>query len=159
MPSVLFVCTANRCRSPIAMTLLREKVKRLASGEIWLIESAGTWTIEGLPAVDGAQLVMAEKGLDLSLHFSHQVTGEMLRSFPLILTMERGHKEALQIEFKEVSSRVFLLSEMVGMINDISDPVGKSLTEFRQTAVDIETLIDQGFDRIYQLAQAGAVSD
>jgi protein-tyrosine-phosphatase len=159
MPSVLFVCTANRCRSPIAMTLLRDKVKRLASVLDWRIESAGTWTIEGLPAVDGAKLVMAEKGLDLSQHLSHQVTGDMLRSFSLILTMERGQKEALQIEFQEVSSRVFLLSEMVGVINDISDPVGKSLTEFRQTVVDIETLIDQGFARIYQLAQAEPVSD
>ena len=153
MHSVLFICTANRCRSPIAMTLLRDKVKKLDQAEDWRIESTGTWAEEGQPAMTGAQIVMSEKGFDLSTHHSRPLTGEMLRSFQLILAMESGQKEALQIEFPDVARRVYLLSEMVGLRADIHDPVGKSLLEFRDVAVEIELFINKGFDRITKLSQ------
>ena len=85
-------------------------------------------------------------------HLSRQVTINLLNSFPLILTMESDHKEALQIEFPEIASRVFMLSEMTGMTKDVSDPVGKPLEDFRQTVREIEGMIDQGLDRINRLA-------
>ena len=156
MPSVLFVCTANRCRSPIAMTFLREKVKSLASQDDWRVESAGAWADEGLPVLEGAQVVMEERGFDLTTHRSRPLTGELLRSFQLILTMESGHKEALQIEFPDIARRVYLLSEMAGIVADIRDPVGKSLPQFREVAGDIESMVNTGFDRIVNLAQEGS---
>ncbi len=153
MHSVLLVCTANRCRSPMAMTFLNEKVKSLASEEDWRVESAGAWTEEGQPVLEGAQLVMGEKGFDLSAHRSRPLTGDLLRSFQLILTMESGQKEALQIEFPDIARRVYLLSEMAGMVADIRDPVGKSLPEFREVAGNIEWMINKGFNRMVKLAE------
>ena len=150
MNSVLFICTANICRSPIAMGLLRAKVA--GTGENWRIESAGTWAIDGAPAAVNSQLVLAEMGIDISNHRSRMVREKMLGEFNLILTMERGHKEALRIEFPQYRDRIYLLSEMVGGIFDIHDPIGRPLDEFRDTALEINQILDEGFERILELS-------
>lgn len=150
MHSVLFVCTANICRSPMAAALLRAKVAAEAAD--WRIESAGTWALEGNPAASQAQLIMKERGQDIFAHSSRSVSRELLKSFNLILTMEHGHKEAMQIEFPEVSRRIFTLSEMIGQRFEIADPIGGSTADFQATADEIEELLTRGFERIRQLA-------
>ncbi len=150
MRSVLFVCTANLNRSPMAMALLRSRVAN--SGEEWRIESAGTWALEGMPLNEKTQQVLAERGAEIRNHRSRIVTREMLRSFNLILTMEPGQKEALRLEFPEVADRVYLLSEMIGLTFSIADPVGGTLEEYRATAAEIDRILNDGLEKIYQLA-------
>ena len=152
MQSVLLVCTANQCRSPMAMAILRSKVQQLPGD--WKIESAGSWAVDGAPANQKTQQVMAELGLDITDHRSRIVTREMLTSFNLILVMEPGHKESLHIEFPEVASRVFLLSEMIGLLYTIMDPVGGEIEEYRATAQEIEHIMTDGLEKITSLAQA-----
>lgn len=152
MHSVLIICTANQCRSPMAMGILKSKVEQLP-GE-WTIESAGTWAAEGAPANQKTQQVMAELGLDIKDHRSRIITRGMLSSFNLILVMEPGHKESLQIEFPEVASRVYLLSEMVGLTFTIMDPVGGDIEEYRATAQEIERIMTDGLEKITSLASA-----
>lgn len=151
MYSVLFVCTANICRSPMAMGLLRFMVSE--QKEDWCIQSAGTWAVDGEPAAVKTQQVLIEKGIDISQHRSHQVSEEMLKSFQLILTMEQGHKEALRIEFPETASRVFLLSEMIDQVFDIRDPIRGPLIGFRETLRDIDYILSTGFEKISTLAK------
>ena len=153
MPSVLFVCTANICRSPTAGALMRSLVKQREPGSDWRIESAGTWTQEGYPAASKAQAILKEGGIDISGHRSRSVSGELLRGFDLILVMEQGHREALQVEFPDTRDRVYLLSEMVGSTYDIRDPIGGSTEDFMESIHEISHLLAQGFDRIDQLAQ------
>jgi len=150
MPSVLFVCTANICRSPMAMGLWQTKVR---SDPSWLIESAGTWSIEGVPAAENTLIVLAMRGVDLRGHRSQIISPELLRGFNLILVMESGHKEALGVEFPDIAPKVFLLSEMVGQQYNIIDPMGGPLDEFEETAKEFEQIFEQGFTRIVQLAQ------
>jgi protein-tyrosine-phosphatase len=135
----------------MAMAVWRAKVG--PSNLDWRIESAGTWAMDGQQAVTRAQMVLHEKGLDVSNHYSRTVTSEMLSSFNLILTMERGHKEALRTEFPGVAQHVFMLSEMINAMYDIQDPVGGSMADFRQTLDDIENILSRGSERITRLAK------
>jgi protein-tyrosine-phosphatase len=151
MPSVLFVCTANLCRSPMAMAIFRSKVGQMIDG--WRIDSAGTWAIDGEPAHPKARQVIAERGLNLDEHRSQSITPELLLSYDLILTMEQGQKEAIQVEFPEVAKRVYLLTEMIGSSYNVHDPVAGSIEEFRVTADEMDHMLSDGFEKIVDLAR------
>jgi len=151
MHSLLFVCTANICRSPMAMALFREKVKNL--DENWRIESAGTWAFEGAQVAREVTQVLANRGLEVNDHRSRLVTHELLASFDLILTMEQGQKEALKVEFPDIAGRIVLLSELIGQRFDIKDPMGGPLYEFEETAKEFERLFEQGYEKILEQIQ------
>ncbi|MCI0520643.1 MAG: low molecular weight protein arginine phosphatase [Chloroflexi bacterium] len=151
MPSILFVCTANVCRSPMAMALFREKVK--ASSEAWRVESAGTWASAGDSAARVSQAILLDKGIDLSAHRSRPVSRELLQEFNLILVMEEGHKEALRIEFPEAAGKIYMLSEMIGQVYNIQDPIGMSSSDYKDVASEIEYIFSRGEARILKLAQ------
>jgi len=156
MPSILFVCTANICRSPLAMVLFREKVG--LDVDNWRVESAGTWAYDGSPAAEMVRQVLSERGLDISDHRSRMVTKELLSNFDLILTMEQGHMEALKAEFPDLANRVYMLSEVIGQRFDITDPIGGIQYEFEQTAREFERIFDLGFEKILQLIQQSSPS-
>lgn len=120
----------------------------------WRVETAGTWARDGYPAAPYAQAVMREYGLDISDHRSRVITEDMVTDTDLIVTMERGQKEALAVEFPSVADRVVLLSEATqgppGW--DISDPVGRSRSTFRETARELEDLLASGMKELQRLA-------
>jgi protein-tyrosine-phosphatase len=162
MPSILFVCTANQTRSPIAAALFNRMLAQTGEMQGWRVESAGTWVQDGLPATRAAQRVMRAMGIDLSAHRTRCVTSAMLSSFDLILVMEQGHKEALQVEFRDsaIARRVFLLSEMVGGTWDVADPSGgtDAPSRVRETAEIIQRVFEQGGARIGELLRAASMS-
>lgn len=151
MPNLLFICTANICRSPMALGLFEAKLARLhLSG--WQVDSAGTWTQAGFPAASYGVELLAEKGIDISAHRSKEVDRDLLAAADLVLTMERGHKEALHAEFPEYAGRVYMLSEMVGEQFDVADPIGGARLAFRDTIEELAHYLDAGFERIRLLA-------
>lgn len=153
-PSVLFVCTANRIRSPMAAAILMRLLQSCdPNWKNWRIESAGTWTKPNLPPMPNALQAMQQRNLDISQHRSRPVSREILNQFHLILTMESGHKEALQVEFPEVARRVFMLSEMAGLQKNIPDPIGGKKEEYEKTAGAIEQMLVDGCQKIIELAR------
>lgn len=153
MPSVLIVCTANICRSPIGMGLLSQKLKSLPDGDDWRVASAGTWAQQGRRAHENSRAVMAQHGMDIEDHRSQPVTAELLADFDLVLTMEQGHKEALQVEFSQFAKRIRLFSEVAGYQYDIPDPIGYGVGEYVSTYRELDRLLDMGMDRIVKLAR------
>lgn len=153
MYSVLFVCTANRCRSPMAEAIFRSKLQGLSQLDDWQIGSAGTWAEDGLLPMEAVTEVMKARGIDLSYHRSHCLTAEMVDSYRLILTMDHDQKEALQVEFPGAKQRVYLLSEMAGSTADIEDPVGGSFADYRNAADRIAEAIEMGFKQIEKLSK------
>ena len=150
MHSILFVCTANQCRSPMAMALMRKRLEDEGMAPEWVVESAGTWAMEGITATDNAIEAMREQDLDLESHRSRGVTEEMLDYFDLVLVMVGNHKEALNVEFPQYADKVFLLSEMVGGDWDLEDPVGGPLEEYRETAKVIGEALEEGWEKIIE---------
>lgn len=151
MPSILFICTANICRSPMASALFQKICLEQNDLHSWRIESAGTWSRNGDRAAEGTVSVMKSQGIDISTHRSRLIQKEIIEKFDLILTMEGGHKEALQFEFPSQASRIFMLSEMVGLRFDIKDPFGGPMEGYEKTADEIETLLRDGFTTILSL--------
>lgn len=149
--SVLFICTANRYRSPIAAALLAAKVKQLGQSGEWLIGSAGTWAEPGLRALPAAEMVIAKWGCDLRRHRSRTVNAPLLESATVILVMSRHHREAICAEFPAVAHKTHLLSSLIGQEYDIKDPLSGTEDDYEQCAETIGRIIEAGFERLVGL--------
>ena len=152
MPSILFVCLANRYRSPLAAAFFNQCLEQTTNLPDWCVGSAGTWTKPGLPP-DGRALQDARDwGLDIKAHRSRQVNAVLLSQSNLVLVMEAGQKEALQVEFPKEREKIYLLSEVAdGIPFDIPDPNDPE-TSHEEIANELCELIKRGFKNICQLA-------
>jgi len=155
MPSILFICTANQFRSPLAAACLLNIIDLEKPAGEWVVESAGTWTSEGQPVPALTIQVARKLGLrGLEKQRTRQVSRELLSRFDLSIVMEAGHKEALQMEFPEARSRIFMLSEVVeGIAYDIPDPAQPDVEAY-PVSRELKMLIDRHADRIFKLAQS-----
>ncbi len=149
MPSVLFVCTGNLHRSPMAEYLFKDKIGN-APG--WQITSAGTYTHNGMPTTSEVLAVLKEYGIDASSHRSRVITRRQLMNHNLVLCLASNHKEALQAEFPDLKERIYLLSEMAGKSASVDDPIGGPLVEYAAAASEINGYLTRGFERILELA-------
>lgn len=151
MPKIVFVCTRNRFRSPLAAAILkRELATRKIPGE-WIVESAGSWVQDLLPPTPEAFIEAAKRSLDLSSHISQGIEAFDLDSVDLLLVMEIGQKESILLDFPKLSGRIFLLSELSGLAFTIPDPY-LTKESFSEIALEIETLIKENFEEIINIA-------
>lgn len=150
MPAVLMVCTGNTCRSPMAMTLLRQKVARLPGD--WVVESAGTRPYVGDRATAEARAAMTRRGLSLENHRAREVSAEMLARFDLILTMTDNHYENLRLAFPAAAPRIHRLCEIVGLDKNVADPIGGTSGDYERTAVLLDDWLERGLPRLVELA-------
>jgi protein-tyrosine phosphatase len=149
MPSILFVCTANLFRSPLAAACFARKYEALGWQSDWLVSSAGTWTLPGKPALPSAIQAAHRLGFSLARHRSRPVTAAMVSVQDLIVVMESGQKEALQTEFSIFRKRVFLLSELAdGRVEDVPDPAANPDIPAFEIASQINDMVERGFYRI-----------
>ncbi len=136
--NILFVCTANTCRSPMAAAIM-EKIAVENDIDV-LIESAGIFAQIGERASDEAIAALDEMGIDLTYHRSKPVSEDLIQKSDLILTMTEGHKKILE---GLSPKKVYSVMEYIGSDGDIADPYGGDIEEYRETAKEIyDALVD-----------------
>lgn len=152
MGIVLFVCTGNLCRSPMAEGLLRDQLAQQGLDTRCRVDSAGVWAVDDHPASENAVAVMAERGIDITDHVAHTLTAHDVTEADLILVMTRQHAQAIRNTWPQYHWKVHLLSEMVGRRKDVRDPYGGPIQEYRTCADTLSDYIERGLDRILELA-------
>jgi protein-tyrosine-phosphatase len=152
--NVLFVCTGNICRSPLAASLLERALKE--RGLEVTVASAGTGAWDGAPASEGAYLVGLERGLDLSGHRARLLSRELVEQADLILTMARHHRA--RVDELGGEGRVHVLGEYAGREAgdvEVSDPFGGDLEVYRDTCVELEALAAAVAERLAAESKRG----
>ena len=146
---ILFVCTGNMCRSPMAQILFQNLIAK----EPWLgsagieVDSAGTRVSRGGASPDAVQ-VMREHGLDLSSFRSKPVEGKLVEWADLILAMEADHAREIVARYPEARTKTSLLSVYAGEDGGVPDPIGCGIEAYRQCAASLKSLVGKVADKL-----------
>jgi tRNA threonylcarbamoyl adenosine modification protein (Sua5/YciO/YrdC/YwlC family) len=139
------VCTGNTCRSPMAEIMLRHHLAQKLKQPLDKLEDCGVLVLSaGIAAAPGGRAaneaieIMKERGLDLTQHESQPLSDRLVRFADLILTMTRGHREAIIGHWPEAAERTFVLSKSRG---DVADPIGGPQDLYRKCAEQIDAYL------------------
>jgi protein-tyrosine phosphatase len=149
LKEILFVCTGNTCRSPMAAGLFKHAVSsdpRLSS--LYTAASAGISAASGLPASENALAALHDCfNIDISSHKSSPVTCSAIDRAYLVLTMTASQKDFLHSMFPEYKEKIYSLTEYAhkgqnsGSQADIADPFGRPLSVYIDCAAQINSAI------------------
>jgi len=145
---ILFVCTGNTCRSPLAEGIAKQMIADRQLSDI-VVGSAGTSAWPDAPASDGSLLVAMEHGIDLGEHKARQLAPELVAEADLILPMGPHHLD--RVEALGGTGRTWLLTAYAAGETDgraVSDPFGGDLDVYRATYDELSVEIAAVLDRV-----------
>ncbi len=157
MKTILFVCSGNYCRSPLAEGLVRLRLKQAGYGEAFSIRSAGTLpAYEGQPAAPLIQEVLREVGADGQVKPPHQITPAEIEQAAAIFGVAQEHLDWIAQHYPAAAARTFLLSELIGEHWDVRDPGVQQLGPLRECRDMIDRVITTGLRTLLQRAGGSA---
>lgn len=147
--SILFVCTANVTRSPVAARMFQKLAQ--SSGEDWKVGSAGLRAGKGYPANPIVSYLMFQRQLSLAEHQSQPVEKKLFRQYYWIITMEESQREEILKIDPSLSERVFVLRQFgrdsLLPYSDMPDPTGRNPEDYEE----LFTLLDEEIPRLWGL--------
>ena len=154
--NVLFVCTGNTCRSPIAEEVADDAADRSTHLKDFTCESAGTFACEGAPPSQEAVEVMREVGLDIEKHKAQQFTKDLAFWADIILAMEAKHIEEMAAMAPDQEDKMHTLLGYAAGIDgypgesgyDITDPYKEPIEEYRAARDQITGAVNKAFSRL-----------
>jgi protein-tyrosine-phosphatase len=145
--NILFVCSGNTCRSPLAEVLARRIAERRGIEDV-KISSAGTNAWDNAPASDEALLVGMERQVDLTGHRSRKLTPAIVSEADLIFVMTPAHLEQVKQMGGRGKAHVLDAYASASAGTGIDDPYGGDLSVYRETADALEQHLEKVFDRL-----------
>ena len=142
--NILFVCTGNTCRSPLAAGFLKKLLERNSLCEME-IGSAGLTALPGSPASFHSLRVALENSVSLEEHQARLVTPELIDNAGLIVVMEPGHRQQLLDRYPQTSGKILLLRHFArygSRERGIHDPYGLNLEAYRFCFEDIKECVE-----------------
>ncbi len=136
MKEVLFVCTGNICRSPIAEGLFCELA---AEHPEIAVSSAGISVYDGQAPSEHSVEVLRERGIDITAQRSQMLTPEIVQRVDFIVGMTLGHRDAILAYYPASAEKLFVLREFVSGVDlgsaeiDVPDPIGMDKEEYERT--------------------------
>jgi len=128
MASILFLCTGNTCRSPMAECIFQSLSKQRKH----FVRSAGVYATDGDRASMGAQRAMQRRGLSLENHRTRKLTLRMLQEADVVVGMTPAHIQIMQEMFPNMRVSAISLNP------PISDPYGGNDNDYERTALQLE---------------------
>src|SRR6266576_3595105 len=155
MKTVLFVCTGNVCRSPMAEGILWRAVQGRGDYRVF---SAGLGTMEGQPPSHYAVQAVRELGIDISGQRSRMLTSELVHQADFIFGMTHSHIDTVMLLYPYSAEKTFLLREFDETLDlfekDISDPIGGSFDVY----LSCRDQIEQGIASLLRFLDQGGPS-